>query len=140
MVGSILDLGCGLGFLARFAKERYLGIDFSPYSIRAARKMGWNPKAKFMRGDIRNLPDVGQFDTVAMLEVLEHLEDRQEAVEAAKRLAKQRVVISVPRGHSRSGDHVWNDIAREDVLVLLGTGTTCHQYRRKWIAVWEAES
>ena len=135
VVGSVLDWGCGFGFLSEFVKGSYLGVDFSPFVIKAAKKL--YPKAEFLVGDIRDFQSPDMFDTVVMLEVLEHLDDPHKAVESARQLARKRIVISVPRGKSRSGDHVWQDISQEDVLTLMGPGTECRQYRRKWLAVWE---
>lgn len=133
---SVLDLGCGMGFFAKYVKGAYLGVDFSPYSVEKAKAMNWSPTANFMVNDLYALPGIGQFDTVVMLEVLEHLVDRPTAVRVAKGLTKKRLVVSVPRGRSRSEDHIWNDITKEDVLKLLGPSSTCYQYRRKWIGVW----
>jgi len=135
VVGSVLDWGCGFGFLSEFVRGPYLGVDFSPFVIKTAK--GLHPEAEFLVGDIRDFQSPDMFDTVVMLEVLEHLDDPHGAVESARKLARKRIVISVPRGKSRSGDHVWKDIDREDVLELLGEGATCQQYRRKWLGVWE---
>lgn len=138
VVGSVLDLGCGLGFLAKFVKKRYLGVDFSPYSIRKAKRLNWNPKARFVVGDIRNLKVTGWFGTVVLLETLEHLDDPTQAIETARRLARQRIVVSVPR-ESRAGTHVWEDWTPEKLMALLGPGTICRRFRRSWIGVWTRE-
>jgi len=135
VVGSVLDLGCGLGFLAKFVKGRYLGVDFSPYSVRQARQMDWNPKARFIEGDIRDLEIAGQFGTVTMLETLEHLDDPTQAIETARRLVRHRIIVSVPR-QSRAGTHIWDDWNPQKLKALLGSGTVCYRYRRSWIAIW----
>lgn len=137
-VGSVLDLGCGFGFLSRFVTGWYLGVDFSSYAVRKAQTLNPNNlEAGFMVADIRCLPLSDQFDTVAMLEVLEHLDNPAGAIATAKRLAKQRIVASVPRGKSRSGAHVWPFWDKANVENLMGPGTECDQYRRWWLAVWE---
>ena len=138
VVGSVLDLGCGFGHLSKFVAGPYLGVDLSPLAIQIARKE--HPQADFMVGDIRNYHSDLIYDTVVMMQVLEHMKDRGQAIELARTLARKRVVISVPRGRSRCEDHVWQDIKKQDVLDLLGPGSACDQYRRKWIGVWKRES
>lgn len=135
VVGSVLDLGCGFGHLSKFVVGPYLGVDLSPYVIKVAGKE--HPQGKFTVGDIRSYHSDTMYDTVVMMQVLEHLKDRQQATELARALARKRIVVSVPRGRSRSEDHVWQDIEKQDVLDLLGPGSTCRQYRRKWIGIWE---
>jgi len=133
-----LDLGCGFGPLAKYVKGTYLGIDFSPFAIAKAKEL--NPKKEFLVANICNLPDVGQFDTVVMLEVLEHLDEPSQVIESVREIARQRIVISVPKGKSRAGAHTWNYLNQSDVENLLGPRTTCWQWRRTWIAMWEREA
>lgn len=138
VIGSVLDLGCGLGFLAEVVSGPYLGVDFSPFAIRKAKKHNKKPEVevRFLEADIRNLPDVGEFDTVTMLEVLEHLDDPAQAVQAAKGLAQQRIIVSVPR-HQPGAGHVWPTWSQTDLENLLGSGTVCWQYRGWWLAMWD---
>jgi len=138
VIGSVLDLGCGLGFLAEVVSGPYLGVDFSPFVVRKAKKHNKKPEARFLEADIRNLPDVGEFDTVTMLEVLEHLDDPAQAVRTAKELARQRIVVSVPC-HQPGAGHVWPTWSRADVENLLGPGTACWKYRGWRLAVWNRQ-
>jgi 2-polyprenyl-3-methyl-5-hydroxy-6-metoxy-1,4-benzoquinol methylase len=143
IVGSVLDIGCGFGILSRFVKGSYLGVDFSAGAIEKAKWLSshrddeWhtNPKARFLVGDIRDLPGLGQFDTVTMLEVLEHLDDPAQAIETAHRLATQRIVVSVPRHGVKAQSHVWPIWEPDNVTSLLGEGSTCRRYRRWLIGV-----
>lgn len=136
VVGSVLDLGCGLGFLAEVVPGPYLGVDFSPFVIRKAKKQNRKPEVQFLEADIRDLPDVGEFDTVTMLEVLEHLDDPAQAVRTAKELARRKIVVSVPR-HQPGKGHVWPTWSRADLESLLGSGTVCWRYRGWRLAMWE---
>jgi len=141
-VGSVLDLGCGYGVLARFVHRPYLGVDFSAFVIEKARKMNGDNKAEFLVGDILNIPNLDLFDTVAMLEVLEHLDDPVRMVELARPLARKRIVVSVPKRSYSGSDpecHVWPTWSEEDVMRVLGAGTKCHSFRRWRIGVWEKE-
>jgi 2-polyprenyl-3-methyl-5-hydroxy-6-metoxy-1,4-benzoquinol methylase len=138
IVGSVLDLGCGFGFLSQFVERPYLGIDFSPFVIEKAQILHGKSRATFQVGDIRHLPEIEMFDTVAMLEVLEHLDNPAAAVEIAQDMARRRIVVSVPRQSRPSNRaHVWPDWTAEDVTNLLGENSECHRYRRWWIGVKE---
>lgn len=141
-VGSVLDLGCGYGVLARFVKRPYLGIDFSPFVIRKAKQLNGINQAKFLAGDILDLPELDLFDTVAMLEVLEHLDDPAQMIELARPLARKRVVVSVPKRSYSGSDcesHVWPTWSEEDVKRVLGAGAVCRTFRRWRIGVWEKQ-
>jgi 2-polyprenyl-3-methyl-5-hydroxy-6-metoxy-1,4-benzoquinol methylase len=139
VVGSVLDLGCGLGFLAEFVKGPYIGVDFSPVSIQMAKEWNTNPSAEFILADIRHFEPSITFDTITAIEVMEHLDNPFQAAELAKRLALKRIVISVPR-HMPGGSHVWPTWTGDDVIRLLGPGTEVYRYRRWRIGVWKANA
>jgi SAM-dependent methyltransferase len=92
----VLDLGCGLGGYTKALSERGLdarGIDVSPEYVERARSLG--VEADLYDG--ARLPyDDDSFDTVAMLEVLEHLEDPAALLREARRVARRGVLVSVP--------------------------------------------
>lgn len=137
-VGSILDLGCGFGFVAEFVDGPYLGIDFSPIAIQMAREINKNPLARFLQEDFRSFESPVHFDTVVLLETLEHLDDPVQIIEFAHKVALQRIVISVPRDMPGRG-HVWPTWTNKDVLQLLGPGTKSWRHRGWRIGVWKRE-
>ena len=99
LVGSVLDLGCGPGFLADFAHHAYLGIDFSDVAIQYAKDNSGGAGARFERGDLFHYDFSsleGKCDTVALIEVLEHLSDPESVAARALSLAARRVVATVP--------------------------------------------
>ena len=56
---KVLDVGCGLGDLSKYLRERkfnvqYLGVDFVDGFIKTAKKKYENDKTKFLRLDIKN--------------------------------------------------------------------------------------
>jgi SAM-dependent methyltransferase len=64
---SIIEFGCGEGFLAEHLLQRgfsYLGIDISPSALNKARNRIAGSDSRFMLGDVTNLPEVrsGSFD------------------------------------------------------------------------------
>lgn len=75
---SLLDVGCGEGRLGRFllahnAIDSYTGVDFSDELLAIAAEV---TKGEFYRREISRpgaLDDLGQFDVVASLAVLQHI-------------------------------------------------------------------
>ncbi len=87
--GSVLDIGCGPGFLLREFRDRewqVQGTEFSPQSAAHARDMLHLPISV---GDISDLKfQDGSFDAVVMWHVLEHMIDPQRTVAQVSRLLR----------------------------------------------------
>lgn len=150
IVGSVLDLGCGLGHIADMISDAdYLGVDFSEFCIEYARGNIKNPNARFVQADLCTLRYLSsivgeQFDTVLLLEVLEHLDKPKAAADLALRLARRRVVVTVPRDMPGRA-HVWPTWGRADLEELLGELSVCRLFGgdegdRWWLAVREITS
>jgi len=145
IVGSVLDLGCGLGLIADLIDGRdYVGVDFSDYAVRYCKRTVTNPNARFEQADLRTWHPSRQFDTVLLLEVLEHVDKPTEVAELALRHAKIRVIVSVPR--EMPGDaHVWPEWTRADLEQMLGELASCELFGgdegdRWWLAVKDIEN
>jgi SAM-dependent methyltransferase len=99
--GSILDLGCGEGFMLRELVDRGLtaeltGIDRSAAAIASARER-LGDGSTFVEGDVRHLDaELGSFDVVMMLEVLEHLDEPDDALALLEGLGSAHILLSVP--------------------------------------------
>jgi ubiquinone/menaquinone biosynthesis C-methylase UbiE len=97
---SILDVGCGEGYLEeliiqRGIKAKIVGIDISDKALQIARRK--SPQAVFQEGDIYNLPfQDSQFDLVLAVEVLEHLQNPMKALLEIKRVSNKHYILSVP--------------------------------------------
>lgn len=119
-VGSVLDLGCGLGLLADMVEGSYLGIDYSEYAIGYARKTTKNIKANFMRADLMEfIKSPILFDTIVLSEVLEHIDFPAQLIRYAVDNYQKRLVASVPinmpiKSHLKP---VW---LKEEILNLFG--------------------
>lgn len=97
---EILDVGCGEGqadrfFLRKNPELKILGVD---KNMEALRKAKFNcPLLKTQKANAYHLsfPDCS-FDLVLCLEVLEHLDRPEKALEEIKRVGNCRFILSVP--------------------------------------------
>ncbi len=99
---SVLDAGCGEGFVADFLARqdpdlRITGVDLSEAAVAYAQEH-FGAHARFRAGSLYKLPfSDNSFDAVVCSEVLEHLEDPERAIGELKRVARTHVLITVPR-------------------------------------------
>jgi len=97
-VRSILDVGCGRGFLVSHFIEMgfdVLGTETSPYLL--SRDLKKLPVYPFKIGDLRHF-DEDEFDLVLMVDLLDHLRDEEEVSEALKqadRIAQIGIMITL---------------------------------------------
>jgi ubiquinone/menaquinone biosynthesis C-methylase UbiE len=105
----LLDMGCGTGQTLLFLKKQFPrstlhGIDFSPLAVSLAK--GHKLK-NIRRGRGEKLPyQNNSFDTVLMLDVIEHIKDDLAAVKEAKRVLKPggKLIITTP-----ALQFIWSD-------------------------------
>ena len=98
---TVLDAGCGEGFVSKYLADRdpgleIIGVDLSLDAIRYAQDR-FGDVASFQAGSILSLPFAdNSFDTVVCSEVLEHISEVELAIAELKRVADRHVVITVP--------------------------------------------
>ena len=128
IIGSVLDLGCGLGTIAdQIDSAEYLGVDFSEFAIEQCRAKVRNPHARFEVADLRAWDPPGQFDTVLLLEILEHVTDPAALAQLALRCAKKRIIATAPRDMPGRA-HVWPVWTQADFERILGNLSTCRLF------------
>jgi len=97
---TVLDLGCGIGFLAydmARAGALVTGIDISEANIKMAHEQFSHPGVTYICGNaLTDLPD-GAYETIVLSNVLEHLPERPEFLRSLQeRLKPKRYLIRVP--------------------------------------------
>ena len=99
----LLEVGSGKGVLSielrNLAREIY-GIEFEPRRVEDSNRFKQETETDnvfFQRGDARKLPfPDNHFDMVICSQVLEHVENPEEAVREMMRVAKDVILVDVP--------------------------------------------
>lgn len=98
----ILEIGCGEGFVTSLTKEvlspeLLIGSDYSSEWLARAKK--FHPESQFMVIDARKIPfRDSAFDLILAIEVLEHVDGPEAALDEIARATSKWAIISVPNG------------------------------------------
>jgi SAM-dependent methyltransferase len=98
---DVLDVGCGEGvvtrhLVARLGGRRVVGLDRDVPALRAAWAGADGPE--FVTGDAQALPYAdAAFDLVALVEMLQLVDDPGRALAQAARVARRWMLVTVPR-------------------------------------------
>lgn len=109
LFGEVLDVGCGDGYGIYLMQRNksitnIFGIDKYREAVIKAKK---NTGGKILQAPAEYLPfDNKTFDCVHCGQTLEHVQDDEQALKEIQRVARQRVVISVPINGGLSAQHV----------------------------------
>lgn len=96
---SILDVGCGNGFLVNELTGRYSGRFVRITALDSSGEALKHVKCEKVKGSAAELPfEDGSYDLVTALEVLEHLqeEDFKRALWEIQRVSRKYIIVSVP--------------------------------------------
>ncbi|NEO56777.1 MAG: class I SAM-dependent methyltransferase [Okeania sp. SIO3B5] len=94
--GSILDIGCGTGFLSELLQGdfKYTGIDVSANMLDYAVQRGYKTIHKPIETALAEI-DSQSYDFVFCLGLLYFVEDAQTAIEHIYRISRKAIIISI---------------------------------------------
>lgn len=99
-LGTVCEIGCGEGGMANYlfiAGHEVTAIDFSSSAISRAKKRYGSLPIRFEVRDAKKLPyGKNEFDTATLLEILEHTTRPEKILAEAHRVAKKRIIVTVP--------------------------------------------
>lgn len=130
---TLLDVGSGRGvFLLPFMEE-FPGVKITSLDLLEKRVVFLNELAAGGYSQLtamqKNLCDQpfpeGSFDVVTLLEVLEHIPEVDKAIEAAVKMAKQYVVVTVPSKPDDNPEHI--HLLTKDILTDLFHRAGCRK-------------
>jgi SAM-dependent methyltransferase len=104
--GDVLDAACGVGYgtaiLAHHGGGRTVGVDVAQEAIAdAVARAG--EVAEFVVGDLHELPfDDGSFDLVVCFEAIEHVSDRDRALDELRRLLRGGGLLMISSPNRRA--------------------------------------
>ena len=106
---KILDVGCGEGgVLTPYEQAGYdcTGLEYSPERVHYASEKG-SSNIKFIQGNIEQFSFDQKFDVILMLDVIEHLDQKLQALDNIKKMLLPGgiVIISFPPFRSPFGGH-----------------------------------
>lgn len=97
-ISNGLEIGCGHGYSTQFLAKFVPNLEASEHEeaiIDDAKSL--NPGMRIIHESIYDLKrEDNSFDMIFTLEVLEHLEDPEQAIKEIKRVGKKYAIISVP--------------------------------------------
>jgi 2-polyprenyl-3-methyl-5-hydroxy-6-metoxy-1,4-benzoquinol methylase len=136
---SILDVGCGEGVLTvewaeRLPDGRVVGIDLDDPKLRAEWRKRKRANLEFRAEEATRLSFADdEFDLAAAIEVLEHVPDPEATLAEMARVARRRLLVSVPR------EPLWRalNVARGAYLRDLGNtpGHVNHWSKRALVSL-----
>jgi len=97
---TVLDAGCGEGFIMQRLREslpdrQFTGVDLRDEAVEWAR--GLNPDCELRVGSVYSLPfPAAAFDATVCLEVLEHLDAPERALDEIARVTRRYLLVSTP--------------------------------------------
>lgn len=107
---TVLDVACGSGVLTKYLgyAKKVDGCDFSNEAVKwVNEQLGIDTFWCDLNQGIKK--EDNSYDVLLATEVLEHLDNPEEAIKEMARVAKRRIIVSVPydNGKEQSEEHKW---------------------------------
>jgi len=99
-INTVFDVGCGEGYIINYIRKKnpnlkFKGIDIMEKNLKKARVL--NPGIEFEHVDfLKEKYKPNSFDLILCTEVLEHLNNPEEAVKKLRKICKKYYLVSVP--------------------------------------------
>lgn len=91
---TVLDVGCGRGFLAQALAERF---SVTACDIVRAEELSELDRVRFVEARAEDLPfEDSEFDTVVCVKLLEHVRDMGQVLSELRRVASKRIIVILP--------------------------------------------
>lgn len=123
---EVLDVACGSGVLTKYFTnaKRVVGCDFSQESVDFVHSVlgietFWSDLSKGIKAEDKS------FDVIVCTEVLEHLTNPKKALKEMARVARRKIIVSVPydNGEPQSEEHKWLFSVKDIAEMLKPYGT-----------------
>lgn len=122
---NLLDVGSGRGvflfpFLEEFPWINVTSIDILPKRVKFLENihLGGMDQLHALEANLCNQPfPENSFDVITLLEVLEHIPDVENAIQAAVKMARKYIVVSVPSKPDDNPEHI--HLLTKDLLTEL---------------------
>jgi SAM-dependent methyltransferase len=97
--GRLLEVGCAYGFFMKEARQHYecVGIEVSSSAVRHCQTSGLDVRHGTLE-DVASSGDLGDFDAIVMLDVIEHLERPLQTLQRLRVLARPQAVLMITTG------------------------------------------
>lgn len=128
---TLLDVGSGRGvfllpFMEEFPQVLVTSLDLLDKRVTFLNELaagGYTQLTAYNKNICDQLFPDNSFDVVTLLEVLEHIPEAGKAVEAAVKMAKKYVVVSVPSKEDDNPEHI--HLLTKDMLTKLFDAAGC---------------
>jgi SAM-dependent methyltransferase len=131
----ILDVGCGEGLLARgiqhLSFRSYVGIDFSPAAVAAARaRLGEDKRLDFAVADAETYRPEAEFDAIIFSECLNYLSDPLGVVQHYCKSIAANGSLIVSLFQSPRADKAWSML--EAIATVRDSVNISHHSGKRW--------
>jgi SAM-dependent methyltransferase len=103
--GKAIDIGCGSGLTSKRLADGgrdVIAIDFSPVAIKHAKQYNNSERIQYLCCDIFDFKTTEKFDTICLIDILEHLPDTNKLTELIQKIshADSVIYLNIPYGET----------------------------------------